>query len=214
MPPKKRKNEIKRRQYQKKRVVQRNQQASDSFKQGDLGHKDLIGWDHPLLKQKSQPVDLENTGRSWLLGLYMQMRNVLHASNNGVGLAAPQIGIMKRVIMVWPAGVKGFMGTNMRKAPTMMINPEIVEYTGAKKSYREGCLSYPGVFTDVERYTRVIVKFDHIENSVHKIEATGLEAIVIQHEIDHLNGICRVGDYWRLTMKKEQDMARKIRTRH
>lgn len=168
----------------------------------------MVGWDHPTLKQVAEPVDFEKTGRTWLLGLYTQMREVLKHSNDGVGLAAPQVNISKRVIMVWPRCPKGYLNFDMRKAPTLMINPKIIKYTGVKKSYRGGCLSYPGVFTDVERHTRIIVEFNHIQGEHYQFEVDGVEALIIQHEVDHLDGICRVGDYWRKTMKQKERVAR------
>lgn len=106
----------------------------------------------------------------------------LAIGSGGVGLAANQIGILKRVIVV---------KTNI--AREWLINPVIISSSIETEVAREGCLSYPGIFKDIERYCWVEVS--HMTpNGVHQaVIYRGYTSRVVQHEIDHLNGICKVG---------------------
>jgi peptide deformylase len=102
-----------------------------------------------------------------------------------VGIAAPQIGEMTRVALVdtsrnpkYPPG-NGFM---------VLINPEIVSYEG-KQIFREGCLSIPEFTANISRHMNVKVKAVDLDGNPFEVESTGFEAVVLQHEIDHLDGI-------------------------
>jgi peptide deformylase len=116
----------------------------------------------------------------------------------GVGLAAPQIGVLKRAVFIMPTG-KGRCYS--------LINPRIVRHSERMISDEEGCLSYPGVLATVERYEWVEVEHvdrthQHGSSSSSRWPVTvsyfsGREARIVQHELDHLDGICRVGDTWR-----------------
>lgn len=96
---------------------------------------------------------------------------------NGVGLAAPQVGMLKRLIIV-----------DIGEGPTTLINPVIAYQKGSQKEM-EGCLSVPGVWGIVERPEQVIVRGMNLDGETIEIEAEGLLAIAFCHEIDHLNGI-------------------------
>ena len=101
----------------------------------------------------------------------------------GIGLAAIQIGIPSRVIV---------MDLSKREAeaePRVFINPEITWSSEEKSLYEEGCLSIPEIHEDVERPARVKVKYLDLEGKPHEEDAEGLFATCIQHEIDHLNGV-------------------------
>lgn len=111
-----------------------------------------------------------------ILKLLNNMRDTMYASN-GVGLAAPQIGISKRVIIV-------DTGDDYLE----LINPEIIMSEGIQ-SDQEGCLSVPGYFGDVSRAHRVRIRALNREGEMIEIEREELAARAIQHEIDHLNGI-------------------------
>jgi peptide deformylase len=102
--------------------------------------------------------------------------------NDGVGLAAPQVGISKRIMVIDTAG------QDEPKKPYVFVNPVIVEREGELVGL-EGCLSFPGVFFEVKRANRIIVKYQNVAGKDMKLEASGdLFCRAIQHEIDHLDG--------------------------
>ncbi len=128
----------------------------------------------PVLKRKCEPVDeIDDEMKS----ISEKMFEIMYA-NDGIGLAAPQIGVLKRIIVVEVEG----------KSLTL-INPEIIWQSDETEITEEGCLSFPGIFTEVERAKRTRVKYITIDNEEKVVEGEGLSARVFQHEIDHLNGI-------------------------
>jgi peptide deformylase len=104
-------------------------------------------------------------------------------SNEGAGIAAPQCGILKRIIVVL-----------VNDTPKVMINPEILFHSNETECNDEGCLSIPGTFIQKERYSSVTIKYRNVEGHPHLETHTGLPAIIIQHEIDHLNGVLMTDD--------------------
>ncbi len=112
--------------------------------------------------------------------LVADMFETMYAAD-GVGLAAPQVGVLQRVIV---------LDTRPRQPesqPLAMINPEIIALEG-KTTYTEGCLSIPGEAEDVDRAAVVTVKFLDTEGNEQTLTCDGLLAIAVQHETDHLNG--------------------------
>ena len=101
----------------------------------------------------------------------------------GIGLAAIQVGVPKRVVTMDLAKKEG------EQEPRVFINPEITWSSEEVSTYEEGCLSIPDIHEDVDRPARVKVKFLDIDGKAHEEEADGLYATCIQHEIDHLNGV-------------------------
>ncbi|MBX6426801.1 MAG: peptide deformylase [Variibacter sp.] len=101
----------------------------------------------------------------------------------GIGLAAIQIGVPKRVVTV------DLAKKDEPRAPQVFINPEILARSEETSVYEEGCLSIPDVHEDVERPARIRVRYLDLDGKPHEIEADGLLATCLQHEIDHLNGI-------------------------
>ncbi len=103
--------------------------------------------------------------------------------NNGVGLAAPQIGLSKKIVVI-------DLQEKDKKEPEkyILINPQIIESSGST-SCEEGCLSVPGYHEIVKRKENVTVKFQKLDGTEEVIFASGMLAICMQHEIDHLNGI-------------------------
>jgi len=101
--------------------------------------------------------------------------------SDGVGLAAPQVGHSIRLITLDETGPKE------RKSPMVLLNPEFVEQTGVKES-EESCLSLPTFFCKVKRYETVTVRGMNEKGEAVEIQAEGLLAIILQHEIDHLEG--------------------------
>ena len=104
--------------------------------------------------------------------------------SNGVGLAAIQVGIDQRILII---NIPDEEDTQPRQNTLEMINPIIVEKNGSTK-YQEGCLSVPGFYEDVERFKYVKVDYQDRNGNLHSIESDEFLAIAIQHEIDHLDG--------------------------
>lgn len=117
---------------------------------------------------------------------------------NGVGLAAPQIGVSKRIIVVEDAEGRG--------SPTVFINPRILKKKG-RSSFCEGCLSVPGVTSDIIRPESIVLEALDLDGKLLKIEAAGIFARVIQHEIDHLDGVLFID---RVGILKRKRIAKKI----
>ncbi len=103
-------------------------------------------------------------------------------NNNGVGLAAPQVGVGKRMMVI------DVSHEDEPRKPIVFINPEIIEASGSMVG-QEGCLSFPGVFFEVRRASRIVVKFKNVSGKDQKlVAADNLLCRAIQHEIDHLDG--------------------------
>lgn len=125
----------------------------------------------------------------------------------GIGLAASQIGILKRMFVLDVAERESEEDDSVEKEPMVFINPEITWSSEEKSTYQEGCLSIPGVYEDVERPSEVRVSFLNIEGEKQEIEAGGLLATCIQHELDHLNGVLFI-DY--LSRLKRDRIVKKM----
>jgi peptide deformylase len=110
----------------------------------------------------------------------------------GIGLAAVQVGVPKRVVTVDLAKKDG------PPEPQVFINPEIVWSSEDRSTYEEGCLSIPDIHEDVERPARVRFKYLDLDGKPHEAEAEGLFATCIQHEIDHTNGVLFIDHISRL----------------
>jgi len=113
----------------------------------------------------------------------------------GYGLAAPQVGVSKRLIVL---DVEGFF--------EIVVNPEIVEKSKEIVSGREGCLSLPGAEAEVPRHRCIVARGTHLDGTPFEIEACDLLARVIQHEVDHLNGVLfidHIGEAKRLQVLKD-----------
>lgn len=140
-------------------------------------------FDDPILKQVCRPAGNDRQTRDAIADL----RDTIRARIDGVGLAAPQIGIDLRIIAIQPT-----RGSDI----TILVNPKVIERSAETETKREGCLSYPGVWVDIARHWSIRVAYDDVDGRFSR-EYQGFEARIIQHEIDHLNGICLVGDAWR-----------------
>ena len=101
----------------------------------------------------------------------------------GIGLAAIQIGEPKRIVTM------DLAKKDEPKEPQVFINPELVAKSGEKNTHEEGCLSIPEYYEEVERPTEVKVRFMGLDGKTQEVAANGLFATVLQHEIDHLNGV-------------------------
>ncbi|MFG1404130.1 peptide deformylase [Xanthobacter sediminis] len=125
----------------------------------------------------------------------------------GIGLAAIQVGVQRRVITIDVAR------DGEPKNPVALINPEIIASSEEVSVYSEGCLSIPEYYEEVERPARVAVRFQDVEGTVREVEADGLFATCVQHEIDHLNGVLFIDHISKLkrdrVMKKFTKAARR-----
>jgi peptide deformylase len=116
-----------------------------------------------------------------LLRLLDDMLETMYAAP-GIGLAAPQVGVLRRAFVA-------DLGGENERAPIYVINPKIIARSDTTNIAEEGCLSLPKHFGDVARYDQVRVRYLDREGATQEIEADGLLARCLQHEIDHLNGI-------------------------
>ena len=141
-------------------------------------HPILIAPD-PRLKIKSELVKEVNDDIRQLMDDMLETMYSAH----GIGLAAPQIDVHKRIIVV------DVVGKGEDPQPLCMANPEIIEVSDEDLPHDEGCLSLPEYFSEVIRPTSVRVRYLNYENKICELGADGILAVCIQHEIDHLDGI-------------------------
>ena len=153
----------------------------------------------PVLRKKAEPV-AEITDAE--LQLAEKMLITMYATGNGIGLAATQVGVLKRFLIVDISEV-----ADEEYEPVMLFNPEILSAEGEAVA-EEGCLSIPNVTSDVKRPEKVVIEGINVESEQVRIEADGLLARALQHEIDHLNGVLFID---RLSGLKRQLLAGKLR---
>ena len=162
--------------------------------------REILKYPHPLLKKRSREVD-QIDGE--LKGLIQDMTETMYDAG-GIGLAAPQVGISSRVIVIDASPI------DPQQPLFVMINPEIF-LEGGDIDHEEGCLSVPDCLEKVKRREKVQVRGISPEGKKVKIAGEGILAFALQHEIDHLNGVLildRVSplkrDVYRRKVKKER----------
>ena len=131
----------------------------------------------PILRRRSEPVERVDDA---LRRLAEDMLETMYEAP-GIGLAAVQVGVPRRLITLDVAG-------EGEREPLVMINPEIVKASDERSVYEEGCLSIPDYFADVERPASVRVRWTDLDGREREREGDGLFAVCVQHEIDHLEG--------------------------
>ncbi len=151
----------------------------------------------PRLKAKAENVDKVDAEIRQLMD---DMLETMHAAN-GIGLAAPQVGVSKRVLVMDTAA------EDEEPNPIRMANPEIVWASEEELSHEEGCLSLPEQFAEVVRPKAVRVRYLDHENEVRELDADELMAVCVQHEMDHLDGTLFVDH---LTNLKRNMILRKL----
>ncbi len=134
-------------------------------------------FNEPVLRSKCEEVE-KITPK--IKELVLNMEEIMK-KNRGIGLAANQVGILKRIIVAQ-------LDLQSSKT-TVLINPKIIRKSKEKETNEEGCLSFPSIYLDIKRTKEIIVEALDVNNRKVKIKAKGLGARVLQHEIDHLNGI-------------------------
>jgi peptide deformylase len=153
----------------------------------------------PVLKQTAQPVDKIDAA------VRKQMDAMLQAMYDapGIGLAANQVGLLNRVLVMDLASRK----EGEKPDPIYMVNPQILYESEERSVMEEGCLSIPRQYADVERPAIVRVKYWDYDGKEAELEASGLLSHCVQHEIDHLNGVLFI-DY--LSSLKRNMILRKV----
>ena len=150
-----------------------------------------------ILREKSLPVEKVNEDLQKLMN---DMSETMYAAP-GIGLAAIQVGVPKRVIVLDIAQKEG------HKNPMFFINPEIIEKSENNSIYEEGCLSVPGQFAEISRPDKCYIKYLDYYGQKKEMKAEGMFATCIQHEMDHLEGILFI-DY--LSKLKKSMIIKKL----
>lgn len=137
----------------------------------------------PVLKKKALPVEKVD---KQIQDLMLNMRDTMY-SGDGIGLAANQVGVLQRIIVI---DIKDSDDENRPEGfyPLYMANPECLSLSKDKASFKEGCLSLPSEIIDVIRPTSIEATYLDFNNKPQTVQSSGLLARVIQHEIDHLDG--------------------------
>jgi peptide deformylase len=155
-----------------------------------------VDGDLPTLKTVSAPVAEVDDG---LRALMDDMLQTMYAAP-GIGLAAIQVGVAKRVLVMDLSRDEG------PKAPRHFVNPEILWASEETAPYEEGCLSVPEIYEEVERSARVRLRYLNYQGEKIEEDAEGLFAVCIQHEIDHLDGVLFIDHLSRL--KRDRAVAK------
>jgi len=144
--------------------------------------RDILLYPDPRLKAVAAPVAAADPSVD---ALVQDLIDTMVAAGHSVGVAAPQIGDGRRVVVVDVSHSK--LGRENNHGLLTMINPEILEHEG-QESMREGCMSVPDYTGNVTRAESIVVQFRDRDGQERVIRASGFEAVAIQHEIDHLDG--------------------------
>ncbi len=162
--------------------------------------KNIVIEPDPILRKKSETLEKVDDELRTLLD---DMLETMYTAP-GIGLAAVQVGVLKRLIVIDVSKDKD------KKKPLFLINPEIISKSKKTSIYEEGCLSLPGHFAEIERPAECQIKFIDYNGKEKELKANGILATCIQHEIDHLNGILFI-DY---LSKLKKDMIVKKLVKH
>jgi len=147
-------------------------------------NKEIVKYPNPILRKKSEEVkevteDIKKLGQEMIQTMM---------EKDGLGLAAPQVGELKRIIVVYPIRERS-LEEKAKKTPQVFINPKIIKKSRETIIDEEGCLSLPGLFLKIKRAKEVEIEALNERGEKIKIKAEDLLARVFQHEIDHLDGI-------------------------
>ena len=152
----------------------------------------------PILKKRCLPVDVvDDTIRRLMDDMLETMYDA-----PGIGLAAPQVAIHKRIIVVDGSE------KDAEREPLFLANPELIQTSNELTTFNEGCLSFPDQYAEVERPKTVKVRYLDYNSEIKEIDADGLLSTCIQHEIDHLNGKLFVD---RISLLKRNIIIRKMK---
>lgn len=144
----------------------------------------ILVYPDPRLKQAATPVA---AGDPTVCALVRDLVDTMRAAGHSVGVAAPQIGDLRRVLVVDVSASK--LGQQQHNHGLLeMINPAIMERSGSRV-FREGCMSVPEYTGNVTRAEHIVIEFTDTHGRLRVIESSGFEAVAIQHELDHLDGL-------------------------
>jgi peptide deformylase len=140
---------------------------------------EVLIYPHPILRRGGQPItrfdqDLRDLSAKMMEAMYEE---------GGVGLAAPQVGIEQKLLVLNPTGSK-----DDRSGEMTLCNPKITKKKG-REFEEEGCLSFPGIHAEVERWVDITVTYQDLDGQEQTLKTDGWLARIIQHELDHLDGI-------------------------
>ncbi len=170
----------------------------------DMAIMDIIKIPDPVLKTVADPVDTVDDA---VRALMDDMLETMYDAP-GIGLAAPQVGVLKRVIVADVAKREASEdGPEVAPEPIFLANPEIIWQSEETSDYEEGCLSIPEVYETVTRPAEVAIRYLDRDNAEQEISCSGIMATCLQHEIDHLNGVLFI-DY--ISRLKRQLIVRKF----
>ncbi len=162
---------------------------------------EVKNYPNPVLRKKCKEVE-EVTEE--IRNLIFDMKETM-IKGKGIGLAASQTGVLKRIIVIHPI-TERTPEEKAKKIPQVFINPKIIKKTKENEIEEEGCLSFPGLFLKIKRAKGIEVEALNENGEKIRFKTEGLPARVFQHEIDHLDGILLIDkiDFWqRLKIKKE-----------
>ena len=151
----------------------------------------------PILRKKCEPLEKVDAETKKLMD---DMLETMYAAP-GIGLAAVQVGILKRLVVI------DISKAEEKKKPIFLINPQIIGQSKKTSVYEEGCLSLPGQFAEIERPAECTLKYIDYNGKEKELKADGLLATCVQHEVDHLNGILFI-DY--LSKLKKDMIIKKL----
>ena len=151
----------------------------------------------PILRKKCEPLEKVDAETKKLMD---DMLETMYAAP-GIGLAAVQVGILKRLVVI------DIAKKEENKKPIFLINPQIIHQSEKTSVYEEGCLSLPGQFAEIERPAECTIKYIDYNGKEKELKSDGLLATCIQHEVDHLNGILFI-DY--LSKLKKDMIIKKL----
>lgn len=141
----------------------------------------VVRYPDPVLRRVAAPVTEFDAGlRRIVEAMFTRM-----VASKGVGLAAPQVGISKRILVLNPQGERG-------ADDLALVNPTLLGRAGEETWYDEGCLSFPSIYAEVKRPDRCTVRYQDQDGAWHEGEFEGFTSRIIQHEYDHLEGVLLV----------------------
>ncbi len=153
----------------------------------------FVDRDSPVLREIALPVSNKDFGSKKIEEIIKKMQKALHAEEDGVAIAAPQIGESLRIFVVAGSAVLIAKKQEIKEGETLpdlvFINPEITKTSKKKKKMEEGCLSLRWLYGHVMRHEKVTIKAYNESGKALNVGASGLLAQIFQHEIDHLNGV-------------------------